>query len=451
MQINQLKIALLFFVLNISAIDSFGQDLLLQDTIRSCQVDSIYVEAQSGFSSYLWSTGDTTLGVWLYSDGIYSLSALDDTLMLFDTVHLFILPARILQNDTSLICGDTTLLKGTPGGFNYFWTPGDTLSDSIHIYPRGKTMYYALITDTSQSLNYCLDSVEVDVEPIVVVDSLIQSSMGCPGEKKARIKIEASGGYPPYVYDWPPQALPLPGDSSIANGLSDGTKHIIITDTIGCFVDHEFEVKAHPIPDLILSSDPADTVYLQNPYVVFNYENPQYDSLAVDTFYVTWWEWNFGDSSKSTALNPRYAYKQAGSMNVVLKFKTFYNCPGSDSITIDVKPVHFFTSQLITPNGDQSNDCFEVWYDESGGDGTTNPAFKAGSPDPIDPNKYYKSNTLIIFNRWGEKIFKTDNYQNNWEPDGLKDGTYFYVFKCVGEYRTDVYKGSFLILDGSGN
>jgi gliding motility-associated-like protein len=43
----------------------------------------------------------------------------------------------------------------------------------------------------------------------------------------------------------------------------------------------------------------------------------------------------------------------------------------------------------------------------------------------------FPDNTLLIFNRWGNQVFETMNYQNNWDGkwDGkdLPDGTYFYV------------------------
>lgn len=445
--IYQTFIFILFIALGFRSI---GQDLLLPDTLRTCHVDSLYLEGEGDFNSYLWSTGDTTIGIWIKISGDYILTAVNDTATFVDSTYIIILGGRIFQDDTLLLCGDTILLSGNSELYDYYWTPGDTLTDSLTVYPRTKTLYFAEISDPGISIQYCLDSVEVDIENIVKVDTVMQLSMGCPEEEKAQIKVEVSGGFPPYTYDWPIGALPSPGDSSLALGLTDGTKNIFITDTIGCFVDHEFFVEAHPIPELVLYSDPVDTVYLQNPFVSFEYENPQYDSLGVDTFYVSWWEWSFGDSAKSTVFDPTHAYQQAGDMTVILNYKTFYNCKGADSITIEVKPVKFFTPAVITPNGDGLNDLFEVWYDDGSGS-SQDPGYKAGNRVPLEPNKYYKSNTLILFNRWGEKVYETDNYQNDWSPEGLFDGTYFYLFKCVGEYRTDVYKGTFLILSDGSN
>ena len=64
---------------------------------------------------------------------------------------------------------------------------------------------------------------------------------------------------------------------------------------------------------------------------------------------------------------------------------------------------------VITPNGDGNNDYF-----------TTNYA------------QLYNDVHLIVFNRWGRKVYETFSYQNDWNGvnnsgKGLADGTYYYV------------------------
>lgn len=64
---------------------------------------------------------------------------------------------------------------------------------------------------------------------------------------------------------------------------------------------------------------------------------------------------------------------------------------------------------VITPNGDGKNDVLKV-----------------------DGIELYKENTLAIFNRWGNEVFRSQGgYQNNWDGNGLSEGTYFYVLKLV--------------------
>lgn len=80
---------------------------------------------------------------------------------------------------------------------------------------------------------------------------------------------------------------------------------------------------------------------------------------------------------------------------------------------------------LISPNGDNLND-FLVF----------------------DEVTQYSNNNLVIFNRWGNIVYQTDEYKNNWngissgratfkKTDKLPDGTYFYVLK-LGDTPTSL-------------
>jgi gliding motility-associated-like protein len=64
----------------------------------------------------------------------------------------------------------------------------------------------------------------------------------------------------------------------------------------------------------------------------------------------------------------------------------------------------------ITPNGDQVNDTFEI------------PGL----------NKF-SNNELLIFNRWGNHVFESKGYKNDWGADGLVSGSYFYVLRGFDE------------------
>ena len=63
---------------------------------------------------------------------------------------------------------------------------------------------------------------------------------------------------------------------------------------------------------------------------------------------------------------------------------------------------------VITPNGDGKNDVLKV-----------------------DGIELYKENSISIFNRWGNEVYRSQGYQNNWNGNGLSEGTYFYVLKLV--------------------
>ena len=43
----------------------------------------------------------------------------------------------------------------------------------------------------------------------------------------------------------------------------------------------------------------------------------------------------------------------------------------------------------------------------------------------------FAASRLVIFNRWGNHVFEADNYQNNWDAQGLTAGSYFYVLELT--------------------
>ncbi|MFD3002886.1 ice-binding family protein [Pontibacter toksunensis] len=54
----------------------------------------------------------------------------------------------------------------------------------------------------------------------------------------------------------------------------------------------------------------------------------------------------------------------------------------------------------------------------------------------------YSQHELIILNRWGNEVYKSKSYKNNWDGDNLSEGTYFYVVRlkmCNGSDKT--FKG----------
>lgn len=86
----------------------------------------------------------------------------------------------------------------------------------------------------------------------------------------------------------------------------------------------------------------------------------------------------------------------------------------------DINTVNaFFIPNVITPNNDGKNDVFII----------------------RGINKFV-SNKIVIFNRWGDHVFEAQNYQNNWNAEGLIDGTYFYVFTATDrDGREHQFKG----------
>ena len=64
----------------------------------------------------------------------------------------------------------------------------------------------------------------------------------------------------------------------------------------------------------------------------------------------------------------------------------------------------------------------------------------------IDGLEYFPGSKIVIYNRWGNKVFESDDYDNSWSPD-VSDGVYYYVLNVAlrnGEF--DNYSGDVTIV-----
>ena len=95
---------------------------------------------------------------------------------------------------------------------------------------------------------------------------------------------------------------------------------------------------------------------------------------------------------------------------------------GNAERIVTVLPMPLFIPNVYTPNGDNVNDTFEIVGIEA-----------------------FDRTEVTILNRWGNEVYRNDNYRNEWSGQGLNEGTYFYIIKTIKGTKEDVYKGHVLI------
>ena len=130
--------------------------------------------------------------------------------------------------------------------------------------------------------------------------------------------------------------------------------------------------------------------------------------------------WDFGDPTSgannvSTSLNPSHQFSEIGiyQITAIVEFDcytdtiteniTLFKC--TDTVT-PILPLEF--PNVISANDDGINDLFEI-------------------------QNLTKNTEVIILNRWGNVVFSSSNYQNNWDGKDtsgkeLSDGVYTYKF-----------------------
>lgn len=112
-----------------------------------CQGDTILLEAESGYDSYLWSTGETTQSIEVSDSGDYFVSALVDTCWFnSDTVGIIISNPQpeIIEYADTLFC--------IPSFTSYQWyCNGQPISGATAQYsciPISQGNYYVKVTDS---------------------------------------------------------------------------------------------------------------------------------------------------------------------------------------------------------------------------------------------------------------------------------------------------------------
>jgi len=112
--------------------------------------------------------------------------------------------------------------------------------------------------------------------------------------------------------------------------------------------------------------------------------------------------WDFGDGSPAaTGATVQHTYQQAGRYqpSVSLRYLNAQCETTAPLAAIEVQ--NQVIPNVITPNGDGSNQYFRL-------------------PPSCAPQ-------LQLFSRWGQQVYETAAYQNDWDATGQAAGTYYYL------------------------
>lgn len=159
---------------------------------------------------------------------------------------------------------------------------------------------------------------------------------------------------------------------------------LTVTSDSGCVstLSKNNYITVYPSPDANFSVQPT-TVSIINPII----------SFANLTTGANFWNWNFGDLSTSSIFNPPpHTYSDTGSYLITLITSTFYGCLDSTYNTIIIEPDFvFYIPNAFSPNGDIFNNTFS-------GKGI-----------------FIQDYEMIIFDRWGNLIYKTTDINMPWD------------------------------------
>jgi gliding motility-associated-like protein len=327
----------------------------------------------------------------------------------FDSVLVALNPPIIINtsSDTTVCPYDSLDISvitfgGNGGPYNYGWTMVNGLSigaqSTINVFPVNSSTYYYLTISDNCETPESTDSILVSWYDLPTVDFSSDTSSGCwPVEvyffNNTTVSQVAS-------CDWDL------GNGFYSNNLdtvvtiynTPGSYHVTleVANSDGCVNDTTYfnyiDIYDYPVAGFTSRPNPASIL---SPAVQF------VDTSSSDVVY---FDWTFYDSTNTMigsdyVQNPIYNFSGLIEQQYYIQLYVENQNGCSDTVygtQIVEGEYAFFLPNSFTPNGDGLNDSF----------------FPVG--DKISVENY----SFKIFNRWGELIFSTKDFNEKW------DGTY---------------------------
>ncbi|MBI2271319.1 MAG: gliding motility-associated C-terminal domain-containing protein [Bacteroidetes bacterium] len=288
----------------------------------------------------------------------------------------------------------TAVATGGDGNYTYTWLPSNSIGATLNVTPTGSQTYTVVVSDGCGTPPVTDVVIIQGVDPVLTPGFSPDSTMGCAPLSVSFNNTTTGGTTQGCSWDF--------GDGTTSSDCSPihvftrpgfYTIKLTVTDSNGCSTSltKTKSVKVYPLPIAGFTIDPKSTSIL-TPTINFA------DKSSLD---VVKWDWSFGDvyNSSSTKKNPTHTYKDTGRYEIQLIVTTQYGCKDT---AIDYVIIHgdytFYVPNAFSPNGDGKNETF----------------FPTGFM--INPECF----GMMIFDRWGNLIFETDDLNRGW--DGRANG-----------------------------
>ncbi len=385
----------------------------------------------SGNYYYVWNTGDTTqsLTVNLTLPATFTCTAFDvigGCPSNAQAANVTIMP-QFFANvgpDTVTICpGDiASFTAGTNGGglapYSFTWTT--ILVDTVGV---GSTLTY---TPTQPETIY------MAAQDACGATDTLEVVVNYNGIPVPQISVNPGVGCAPLLVTFNDLTLNAAPGSEIwtfGNGLSGtGVNPSSLYTDPGCY---DVTVQVTSIDGCVGTATFNDIVCVNpNPEAGF-YWNPNDPTTLEPTITIVdisngavFYSYNFGGVGSSFDQNPTFTFPEVQEETVFEVCQVVTSVDGcTDTACADVtiyEEIFFYVPNVFTPDGDPNNQTFK-------------PVMTSG----IDMYNYH----LTIFNRWGEVMFESYNYDFGWDgtygSEGLvQDGVYVWQIE-FGDKKSD--------------
>jgi gliding motility-associated-like protein len=330
-------------------------------------------------------------------------------------------PLLVAVSGSASFCpgGSATLTVNASGGsgnYTFLWSPGNSTLQSITVTPASTITYTVTVTDGCGDVVSEDATVTVNSSPTVSFKT--DPTIGC-----APLCIQfrdLSTITSDRIVQWKWNFGD--GDSSSERDpihcyQKTGSYNVTlsVTSDSGCSstlqILNMINVYASPVANFTYSPQPVTIIY---PVV-------QFTDISSSPDEIVYWNWRFGDGADSTSTerNPTHTYSDTGTYCATLTVMDEHGCVDSITNCLVVDPVFtLYIPDAFTPNGDGLNDVF------------------------MAKGSYIKDFEMYVFDRWGMKLFHSNDIMNGWNGT-VNNGT------TISQEDTYVYLIN--VTDAQGN
>lgn len=284
------------------------------------------------------------------------------------------------QVDSARVCIGLPATLTASGATSYVWSTG---ASTANITVAGKDSTYTVIGSTGTCKDTMTTRVTTFPPPTVIFSANKHS--GCD-TLSVNFSADTTGNSGA-TYSW------NLGESAIG----DGSKTSHLYTTYGC---HNVELTASFGPGCSTThTDSCMINVFPPPAARFTVSPNEIDILSPTAYFTntstnsTNWIWNFGDTTGSILQNPDHTYHSVGFYPVKLYASSVNGCIDSANVSVEIKDViTCYIPNSFTPNKNGINDLFNIYSY-----GISSDSFE-----------------LLIFDRWGTRVFKTNDMHEGW-------------------------------------
>ena len=352
--------------------------------------------------SLAWNTvTSTSLDTTNLSSGTYNLE-ITDALGCVETAGPFTVSniAAPIIDTTSILLDEESCeqqdgfingitVSGGVSPYDYYWN--GNLS-TLDVFSLSNGIYNLVVSDQFG----CQDSVAITIDsiggPEIDNSLLITYDEDCGQGNGYITGLITNNGTAPYSYQINDSVV----FSLDTTQLSQGNYQFNVSDDNGC---------QDSLTITIVDGNYQTTDFSYSPLEILAESAVLFEDLSFDT--TISWLWEYSNGVTDTIQNPNYSFDIPGVYTICLTSSNTFNCFDTFCQDITIISIDVIIPNIFTPNNDMVNDVFAI--------------------EGI--NSQY---SLVVLNRWGEKIFSQQPYLNNWDgrtSSGLEvpNGTYFYI------------------------